>query len=291
MVLRHVDAGAEVLRALPELTRAVGRPLGDPSVLAVHALARQASGDGISVLLSGEGADELFLGYRRHRAAHFVPRWLPRIPGLLTGAHNDLGMSTWARLRRAVATTEPYDSLLEVAPPAFRRAVLLGDLVDGVLPTRPAASTLERARQVDRDYYLRHDLLPKLDTALMAAGIEGRCPFLDPEVIASPEALAVDPREILGKRGLREAFRAELPEGVLDGKKRGFGLPLDRWLREDDYLPDVLRDHRTLQRGHLHAAGLTRMLDRHRAGRSQLGHGLYLIAALELHLREVDGSA
>jgi len=200
-------------------------------------------------------------------------------------------MSTWARLRRAVSTAEPYDSLLEVAPPAFRSEVLRAELVDGTLPARPARSALHRARQVDRDYYLRHDLLPKLDTAMMAAGVEGRCPFLDPDVLASPEAQADDPRAILGKRQLRAAFESELPTGILDRKKRGFGLPLDRWLRQDDYLPDLLRETRTRQRRHLRADGLTRMLDRHRSGRSDLGHALYLIAALECHLRDVEDQA
>jgi asparagine synthase (glutamine-hydrolysing) len=284
--LRLVDAGPEILRRLPELTRHVGLPLGDPSVLAVHALARAASSDGIRVLLGGEGADELFLGYRRHRAVQRLPGIrLPRAFSRLfpTG----LGMSTLARLRRAVASPQPYDSLLEVASPAFRRAVLSDNLVDGELPRVDAPSALQRARTVDREYYLRHDLLPKLDTALMAAGVEGRCPFLDPEVLASPEACA-DPREVLGKRPLRDAFRPHLPAEVLDGPKQGFGLPLDRWLREDAFIPDLLRDARTRQRAHLRPEGLARMLDRHLSGRSDLGHALYLIAAFECHLRDLE---
>ncbi|MBL8723142.1 MAG: hypothetical protein JNK49_03810, partial [Planctomycetes bacterium] len=63
-----VDGGPEVLDALPALTRAAGMPLGDPSVCAVHATARAAAAQGVRVLLSGEGADECFLGYRRYRA-------------------------------------------------------------------------------------------------------------------------------------------------------------------------------------------------------------------------------
>ncbi|MCA8955308.1 MAG: hypothetical protein KDC87_04495, partial [Planctomycetes bacterium] len=69
------------------------------------------------------------------------------------------------------------------------------------------------------------------------------------------------------------------------GRKRGFALPLDRWLRHDDWLPDLLSAERTRQRPHLRRDGLVRMLDLHRAGRAQLGHALYLVAALELHLR------
>ena len=118
MELRLVGGGPEILEALPQLTRYTGLPQGDPSVFATHALARAARSDGVRVLLSGEGADDLWLGYRRHRAA----RWLPRLPRLFGLRQGDLGMSTWARLRRAVVSDAPYDSLLEVAPPAFRRS-------------------------------------------------------------------------------------------------------------------------------------------------------------------------
>ena len=287
--LRLVDAGAEILREVPRLTRQVGLPLGDPSVLAVHALARAARADGVRVMLSGEGADELFLGYRRHRAARLLPR---RAVPLLPPVGPGLSMSTGARLWRAAAAREPYDTLLEVAPPGFRRAVFAADTANGELPETPdAPSTLHRARHVDRAYYLRHDLLPKLDTALMAAGVEGRCPFLDPDVVASEEATNKDPRAILGKRHLRAAFRDDLPAGVLDRRKLGFAVPLDRWLREDPFLPDLLRDHRTVNRPHLRARGLAAMLDRHLSGRSDLGHPLFLVAAYECHLRNVEETA
>jgi asparagine synthase (glutamine-hydrolysing) len=279
--LRPVDGSPALLATLPALTRAAGLPLGDPSVLAAHAVAAAAHADGMRVLLSGEGADDLWLGYRRHRAAAMLParglRWLPS---------PKLSMRPLARLSRALASSRPYDALLEVTPPAFRRAVLVPALQRGELPEDGSRSALQRARHVDRHYYLRHDLLPKLDLATMAAGVEGRCPFLDPEVLQSDEAEAEDPRAVLGKRALKEAFRRDLPSGVLEQRKLGFGLPLDRWLREDDWLPDLLRDRRTCERGHLRAEGLARMLDLHRRGRARLGHGLFLVAAYETWLRE-----
>lgn len=287
MDLRPVDAGPEILQQLPKLTGMAGMPLGDPSVLAVHALARQARRDGVRVLLSGEGADELFLGYRRHRVARRLPRRGPlRWP--LAWSGGGVSMTTPMRVLRSLADPRPYDALLEVAPPGFRRAVLAAGLGEGALPEGPHGSSLDRARHTDRMVYLRSDLLPKLDTALMAAGIEGRCPFLDPAVANCEEARAVDPTTILGKRPLRDAYRDALPAGVLDGPKLGFGIPLDAWLREDDYLPDLLMDRRTRERAHLRPAGLRQMLDAHRAGRHHLGHALYLVAAMECHLRDLE---
>lgn len=290
MPLHCVDGGPEVLQYLPTLTRMVGMPLGDPSVLAVHALAQQAHRDGVRVLLSGEGADELFLGYRRHRVARRLPRRGP-LQNPFGWPNSGVSMSTPMRVLRSLADPQPYDALLEVAPPGFRRAVLAADYVDGRLPAGPTGSSLDRARHTDRTSYLRSDLLPKLDTALMAAGIEGRCPYLDPAVVNCDVARAEDARSILGKRHLREAFRDALPAGVLDHRKTGFGLPLDAWLRDDDYLPDLLLDRRTLERPHLRPAGLRKMLDAHRAGRHQLGHALYLVAAMEFYLRDLEVAA
>ncbi|MCA8958667.1 MAG: asparagine synthetase B, partial [Planctomycetes bacterium] len=251
--LRSVDIGPEVLRALPALTRHSGMPLIDLSVLAVHAVARQAAGDGIRVLLSGEGADELFVGYRRHRAAH----WLGRLRRMRGSDRSGRGLSRSgvARLWRAARCAAPYESLLEVAPPEFRRVVFEPPWAIGTLPLDPAPNLLAQARDTDRAFYLPHDLLPKLDIAAMAAGVESRCPFLDPAVVHSPEANA-DPRRALGKRALRNAFRADLPDAVLRGRKRGFALPLDRWLRHDDWLPDLLSAERTRQRPHLRRDGL-----------------------------------
>jgi len=288
MELRPVDGGPEILDALSYLTRCTGLPQGDPSVLATHALAKAARADGVRVLLSGEGADDLWLGYRRQRAAAHLPsrgwRSLPA-PALANGA--------LARLWRALVAASPYDALMQVSPPGFARAVLEpGGLPSAELPGAGAGGTaLARARHVDRAYYLRHDLLPKSDTALMAAGVEGRCPYLDPGCLAAPETTTADAREVLGKRALKRAFSRDLPAGILERRKLGFGIPLDRWMREQDALADLLADRRTLDRPHLKPGGVRQMLDGQRAGKLRVGHALYLVAAYEIYLRYLEGAA
>ena len=284
--LRHVDGGPEILRALPDLTHWAGLPQGDVSVLALHALAKRAAADGIRVLLSGEGSDDIQLGYRRHVAAAMMPaRGIRGLPG------PTLSTSRWARAVRALGSKRPYDALLEVSPPGFRRTALAPEFVDGELPDRGQQRTcLARARLVDRELYLRHDLLPKLDTATMAAGIEGRCPFLDPGVLSCTEVNDENPRNVLGKKALRRAFAAHLPPVVLRQRKKGFSVPIDRWLRDDEFLPDLLTDRRTLERPHIDPHGLADMLDRHMRGDHDLGHALYLIAALELYDRDREAA-
>ncbi|MEQ1631784.1 MAG: asparagine synthase-related protein, partial [Planctomycetota bacterium] len=274
--LRLVDGGPEVLAALPELTRHWGLPLGDPSVLAVHAVARAAAADGVRILLSGEGADEALLGYQRHRALRFAI-----CLGGPMGRLWQWSSSYRARLWRAMWASRPYDVLLEVTPPGFRRAVLARGDEPLPLGLQWSRTSFERrlalAGAIDRDVYLRHDLLPKLDVATMAAQIEGRCPFLDGEVQSSAAALPWQQR--YRKQPLRAAYAASLPRSVFAQRKRGFSLPLDRWFRTDLPFLDLLREPRTRQRQHLHARGLDAAIDRHRSGKADLGHGLYLLVA------------
>ena len=301
--LRQVDVGPEALLALPQLTAAAGAPLGDPSILAVHALCAAVAADGGKVLLGGEGADELFLGYRRYRALRKLPRlpWLrPLAPRWANGYP--------ARWLRAAVADDPAAALLAVTPPGFADRVLAADLgrrrvwrdarqrvrraaaaaiaaADPVLADPVLADPVLAARAADLDGYLRCDLLPKVDVAGLAAGVETRCPFLDRDVAAL--ALA-DGRAGLGKAALRGAF-PDLPGAVLRLPKRGFALPLDRWFRGELPWLDLLAEPRTRQRPHLRPGGVAAAVDRHRRGAANLGHGLYLLVAAEVHLRWLAG--
>ena len=277
--LHEVEGDASLLDALPDLTRSWGLPLGDPSVLALHALARKAAGTGVRVLLCGEGADEFFLGYARHRAAALLARWRQGLR-LARPLVDRWAMGRFARLVRAACAADPYGSLLEVVPPAFLELVLQPGWAP-VAVARPVS--LADAASRDREEYLREDLLVKLDVGAMAAGVEGRSPFLDRDVVAW--AAKQPPGALLGKQPLRDAFRDELPAEVLHARKQGMAVPLDRWFRTEPRALDLLRETRTLQRPHLRADGVARAIDLHRSGRASLGHGLYLLLAFEHHLR------
>lgn len=290
--LRRVDGGPEVLDALPRLTQLYGQPLGDPSVLAAHAVAAAARADGVRVLLGGEGADELLLGYRRYRALRRLQR-VPR-PARLGRVVRRLlpwSMSAAARSARTACARNPARALLAVTPPAFGRAVLSEELGGArcwqdaePLPAGPT-TLAEQGRADDLARYLPRDLLPKLDVALLAAGVEGRCPYLEAGVEAFGASL-----DALGKRPLRDAFAEQLPKEVLRLPKRGFSLPLDAWFRGDLEALDVLAEARTRGRPHLRRGGVAAAVDRHRRGAADLGHGLYLLYAYELHLREQESA-
>ncbi|MFT4512700.1 MAG: asparagine synthase (glutamine-hydrolyzing) [Planctomycetota bacterium] len=282
--LRSVDGGPEVLEALPRLTQLAGQPLGDPSILAVYKVAQAAAKDGVRIMLGGEGADELLLGYRRYRALARMPRLRALRP-----FGSRWSMHKAARYWRATIAANPIRALLAVTPPAFANQVLAPQLSQRrcwrdaeAMPDTVNGLALS-SREDDLANYLPRDLLPKVDIALMAAGIEGRCPYLE----AGIEPFGLDSSKF-GKRALREAFHDELPESVRRLPKVGFSLPLDAWFRSDTALLDVLADPRSRSREHLRPRGLEAAVDRHRRGTTDLGHALYLLLAYELYLRSTE---
>ena len=199
---------ADFWRLLPEIVSAVDDPAADYAILPTWALARAAHEAGIKVILSGEGGDELFAGYGRYRSA-MRPWWVggrtPRARGVLDG----LGI-----LRQEIAGWRDGIAAAEARNSGHDRTLL------------------QAAQAVDCADWLPNDLLVKLDRCLMAHGTEGRTPYLDEEVAALafrlPDELKV--RRGLGKWLLRRWLAERLPEMQPFARKRGFTVPIARWI-------------------------------------------------------------
>ena len=193
---------------LPEIARAMDDPAADYAILPTYKLAATARAADIKVILSGEGGDELFAGYGRYRSVT-RPWWAG---GKLLRARGNL------------------DKL----------GILRGDLAgwrDGVAAAELAAQPGERTRlqvaqAADCADWLPNDLLTKLDRCLMAHGVEGRTPFLDPGVAAFafnlPDDLKV--RRGLGKYLLRRWLAGQSKAAEPLAKKRGFTVPVGEWI-------------------------------------------------------------
>jgi asparagine synthase (glutamine-hydrolysing) len=197
-------------RLLPEIAAAMDDPAADYAVLPTYKLGAKAKADGIKVVLTGEGGDELFAGYGRYR------RMLrPRLFG-----------------GREMRAEGPFDGLgiLRPHPPAgVWRSGMEAAAKDAVLKGR---TRLQIAQATDCADWLPNDLLIKLDRCLMAHGVEGRTPFLDPRVaevaFRLPDKLKV--RNKLGKWLLREWLDDKLPEARAFDAKRGFTVPVGEWI-------------------------------------------------------------
>ncbi len=194
-------------QTLPAICAAMDDPAADYAVLPTYKLAGQVHKDGLKVILSGEGGDELFGGYGRYRRA-MRPAWLGGRPMRETGIFEGLG-------------------LLRVENTDWRAAY------DGAFEALPADYTrLQKAQALDCADWLPNDLLTKLDRCLMHHGVEGRVPFLDPKVadfaFQLPDGLKI--RWGQGKWLLRKWLDRHLPEANVFSKKKGFTVPVGEWI-------------------------------------------------------------
>ncbi|MGA0607721.1 asparagine synthase (glutamine-hydrolyzing) [Phenylobacterium sp. VNQ135] len=182
-------------RILPQVAWALDDPTADYATLPTYKLAEAARGT-LTVVLTGEGGDELFAGYGRYRRA-LRPAWLGGRPAEPRGADQE-ALAAW----RAAAK----------APPGL--------------------SPLQQAQWADIATWLPNDLLLKLDRCLMAHGLEGRTPFLDPEVARFAWSLpdGVKVRGGFGKWLLRRWLERACPAARPWARKQGFTVPVDAWI-------------------------------------------------------------
>ena len=263
-----VTADDEALqRALDVVAQSMAEPLGDPAILPTYLLAEAARHD-VKVVLSGEGADELFGGYPTylgHKAAGVWMRLPKPVRRVLRWAVERWPASTGKvtlefLLKQFVAAVE--------LPWLDRHLAWFGALgpAAGVVPELacqltgfPHEDPLNRVLWLDFMSYLPDDLLVKVDRATMLASVEARAPFLDREVmelvLPAPSALKV--RRVTTKAILKEAARGLVPDAVIDRRKRGLSVPVARWLNTGlaplaDRLLDtpLLAEHRSGKANH-----------------------------------------
>jgi len=254
-------------RALDVVAQSMAEPLGDPAILPTYLLAESARAD-VKVVLSGEGADELFGGYPTYLGHEAAAAWL-RLPAPVRRALR------WAVERWPASTGKvTLEFLLKQFVSAAERPWLERHLAwfgalgpsAGVVPELackltgfPHDDPLNRVLWLDFVTYLPDDLLVKVDRATMLASVEARAPFLDREVmelvLPAPSSLKV--RGFTTKAILKEAARGLVPDAVIDRRKRGLSVPVARWLNTGlaslaDRLLDtpLLAEHRSGKANH-----------------------------------------
>jgi asparagine synthase (glutamine-hydrolysing) len=299
---RHVtlDAQARPADDLVHLVDRLGQPFGDSSILPTYWVSAAAR-EHVAVALSGDGGDELFLGYERYRAARTVARLRPLFAllpeSLAVGAHPKTlrfrlgrlgamardGRAMGIRAMEAIFSERQLDALLGPDPEAAAPATAhrSGD-----------PDALAALRRWDLEHYLPDDLLRKVDTASMAVALEVRCPFLDRRLASTALAL---PLRVLSPPGtrkglLRSIARRHLPATVVDRPKMGFAVPLGEWFRDDhggmrSLLTDVLGATAPFGPFALEGSVVRRMLDEHLAGRRDHAHRLFTLLTLALWVR------
>jgi len=290
-------------------------PFADSSAIPTYFVSKAAR-EHVTVALSGDGGDELFGGYSRHRIEALEYRirravgplgakMLGGIAGLLPS--NLRGRNVLARValaddeacaRKFQADSHVPECKAELYSPALKAETAS---FDELAPFRQAfrlaegLDPLSRIMFVDVKTYLADDILTKVDRMSMAHSLEVRVPLLDHKLVefavSLPPSLKVagDVTKIL----LRQVLNGDTPQQVLTREKHGFISPIGQWLRGElaGYVEETLFSARARERGYFDAATVRRHWDEHRQGRRNREHEIWMLLGLEVwHRLYVDGA-
>lgn len=289
----HANPAADLVM----LIKTLGQPFGDSSILPTYWVS-QAAREHMKVAISGDGGDELFVGYERYMAARPLARF-HRILSLLPfksllGTHPK---SRLHKLGRLGVMARDFPSLGVLAMESIFTQSQIDQLM-GQLPSQPARYSCDEGgvadaradlRRCDTQSYLPNDLLTKVDTASMACGLEVRCPFLDRDLTNAVLAMPIEQLIPGGKRKglLRQIARKYLPAEIVDRSKMGFAIPIGEWFRSDyGGMKALLLDH-------LHSAdpfgpidlnrkAVQRFIDEHMSSKRDHSQRLFTLLTLSI---------
>ena len=303
----------DAVAILDQLIAHFDEPFGDASAIPtwyVSQLARRH----VTVVLSGDGGDELFGGYDRylpHPRVAAVDRYTPpllRQIGAAAGARLPHGTRGRNFLRHVgLDQRARYIDSIRFFSAEEKHALLEPDIVrrpGAIDPERRMAARFDRfaalpwtaqMMRFDAETYLPEDVLTKVDRMSMAHSIESRVPLLDNDVVALAASLPADFAVRGGRRKhlLKEVAAQLLPRDLVDRRKQGFAVPLETWFRGRlrDLCHDVLLSPRALQRGYFRKEFVRSLVEQHVSGVRNHDLRLWQLVVFELwHRQHADAS-
>jgi asparagine synthase (glutamine-hydrolysing) len=317
--LTELEIGPESIGELERLLWHLDEPTGDAAPINALRICERARADGMKVLLSGAGGDDIFSGYLRHRAlrAERAWAWLPALalkglaaPARALRAGRNGGWMDHVSLRRAAKLFAHADLPADeravayfwwndvelrrgLLAPAARAAVedrtgsepLLASLAEIADERDP----LNRMLFLETRHFLADHNLNYTDKMGMASGVEVRVPLLDLELVEFaariPSAFKQRGRE--GKAVFKRAMEPVLPRDVVYRSKTGFGAPLRQWLRGElrDVVEETLSPRSLASRGLFEPAAVRRLVELERAGRVEGAYTVFTLVCVELWCR------
>ncbi|SED45495.1 asparagine synthase (glutamine-hydrolyzing) [Rhodococcus koreensis] len=293
---RHVVkvvSPAEFAAAIPEIVWYLDDPVADPALVPLWFVAKEARKH-VKVVLSGEGADELFGGYTIYREPislkpfEYLPKGLRRAAGKLSERIPD-GTRGKSLLNRGSLTLEERyygnarsfnDAQLRAVLRDFRPEWTHRDVTDPIYAQSQGWDPVARMQHLDLFTWLRGDILVKADKMTMANSLELRVPFLDPEVFDVASRVPLDQKiaKSTTKYALRQALEGIVPGHVLHRAKLGFPVPLRHWLRGTELFDWAHEQIAASGTDHLlDKVAITKMLNDHRDGVSDHSRRLWTV--------------
>ncbi len=319
-VAQHLGVALDVVRIdagrmagdLEHMVAQLDEPLADFAPLNVLYISQLAREQGMKVLLSGAGGDDLFTGYRRHLAVKTDRywRWLPAearqalddafarlnqrkpIFRRLAKFFNGAGLEGDARLVNYFVWAREAD-LMSLYTPAFRAEVADAQATQPMLNflsrLPESVSPLDRTLALEQRFFLSDHNLIYTDKMSMAAGVEVRVPFLDMDLVdfAQRIPLGFKQRGRNGKWILKKAMEPYLPHDVVYRPKSGFGAPLRRWIRHElrELVDDLLSEDSLGRRGLFNPQAVRKLIAENARGEVDGAYTLLSLLCIEIWCR------
>ena len=276
----------------PKIQYQMDEPLADPAAIALYFVSNLASKH-VKVVMSGEGADELFGGYRIYqepitltaydKIPFFIRRILSKIAEFLPKKH---GINYIIRRGKTIEerfignayifTEKERKTLLKVAKNAPSPKILCAKFYDEVKDY----DTITKMQYLDINMWLMGDILLKADKTSMANSLELRVPFLDKKVLELAQKIPTDCRvnTVTTKLALRKAAEKTLPKRTAEKDKLGFPVPIRVWLKEDGYYNTVKEAFLSeTAKKYFDTSALIALLDRHKNGIEDVSRKIWTV--------------
>jgi len=300
-----------VIEFLPLLIWHFDEPFGDSSAIPTY-MVSQLARKYVTMVLSGDGGDEVFAGYHRYLADRlldyfhpFFSLWRNKVlKKLIWSLPETTRINDFSRrfkrliLRQELEPALRYLSWLVIFDEQRRRSLFTEEFYQEFKDLNPlehlihlyhstlSNHPLSKAQFVDTLSYLPEDILTKVDRTTMANSLENRVPLLDYRLV---EFMAAVPshyklRGFWMKYILKKAFREDLPLTIYYRGKHGFGVPIGNWFKKElrEFAQNILLDKRTLDRGYFKPKEVQRILEEHQRGKIDHSHRIWGLLILEL---------
>lgn len=284
----------EYWSAFPKIQYHMDEPLADPAAIALYFVSKLAS-ENVKVVMSGEGADELFGGYRIYqepltftlydklpfavrRVVSKICEYLPEIYGINYLVRRGKTIEERYIGNANIFSKKERDALLksDIAKSASQPKILCDEFYDEVANK----DDVTKMQHLDINMWLMGDILLKADKTSMANSLELRVPFLDKKVMELAQILPLDCRvnNTTTKLALRKAAEKTLPRVTAQKDKLGFPVPIREWLRQDQYY-NIVKEQFTSEVAQIYfdTQKLVKLLDIHKSGKKDLSRKIWTV--------------
>lgn len=318
--LHPLIAKSDIINDLEKMIYQLDEPQADPAALHVFTIAQAARADGIKVLLSGAGGDDIFSGYRRHQIVRSEKFWnyLPTYTrqkianyadNILNGKQKfNLHNSSTRRLAKLFAGVDQSGDKQLIyhfiwGSESLRRTLYSSSMRDAlqyVETAQPLMNSLQRIpnekNSLNRMLYLetKHFLadhnLNYTDKMSMAAGVEVRVPLLDYDLVSYVSKIPAKYKQqgSVSKAIFKKTMERYLPKEIIYRQKAGFGAPLRKWIREDlqPIISDLLSPSAVNERGLFDSNAIAHLIKENHAGKIDAAYTIFSLLCIEMWCRK-----